>query len=311
MTYLAFEDQGECYLLVDSAAIERHPLFFANLLSSCVSAVDMNGERLDALSIWQAVNTGHWLTLLARYQTLVVTPVLQHFLRPGVMAIKQSSSRQDGVSTIFYECDGKGWVMKLSQAQAKSGELVLLGEPIHPGMAYDIYLRQLAARGDFTAWRHEVKRFISAVFKQFALSGGYLQGAAIDAVARNAVLSEQGDIAFFDLECSEYTTPSKTFFIYRLCCSFEGRNPSYLNGSGFTCRYEIYRYLCAHFTLNASDYVKDVQREAAFQAWVSGQPVKKIKYFKGLQPFVPQQRASQKMRRLLHAFRLLVLRCCA
>lgn len=306
MTYLAFEEKGECYLLVNSAAIERHPVFFANLLSSCVTATDAQGRRLDALDVWQAVAAGHWQALLARYRVVQAPSLLQAAVRPGVLALKRSVSRYDGICTIFRECDAVVWVHKYSHIQG--GRQTLPGQPIFSGVAYDIYLRQLAARGDWLAWLQAVQRFIEKVFSRFALNADILRGAAVDAVARNAILDDQGEIVFFDLECAEYTTPRKTFFIYRLCCSLVGRNAEYLTGSGFICLYELYFYLCAHFSLDARAYIEDVRCEADFQAWISGQSIKRVKYFKGLKPFALKQPMAQKLRQLRYALRLLAAR---
>lgn len=306
MDYLVFERQGECYLLIAAPAIERHPVFFANLLSGCV-LMDAQGHRLDALDVWQAVAAGRWEALLARYLTAHAPRMLEPAMRRDVVAIKRSISRQDGVCTVFQSQGGAVQVLKCTLAQA--AEQVLLGQPIFPGVAYDIYLRQLAACGDWLAWRQALRRFVEEVFRRFPLTPDTLQGAAIDAIARNAVLDEGAGIAFFDLEFADYAAPSKTFFIYRLCLSLMGRRAEYLAGSGFTCLYEVYCHLCSCFALDARAYVQDVCREAAFQSWVSGQPIRKVKYGKGLQPFAPGQRLVQKLCRLMYALRLLAMRC--
>lgn len=302
MAYLVFEEQGECYLLVLAAAVQRHPVFFANLLSGCL-LVDAQGRRLDALDVWEAVANGRWQHLLAHYLTLQPPGRMQQALHADVVAIKRAVSRQDGVCTVFQEHEDTLWVCKGTLAQA--AEHRLTGLPISPGVAYDMHLRRLAARGDWAAWRQALEGFIEAVFQRFALSADSLQGEAIDAIARNAVLDDRAGIAFFDLEFADYTTPAKTFFIYRLCLSLVGQRGEYLADSGFTCLYELYCHLCACFALDAAAYVADVRREAAFQAWVFARPGKSAKYFKGLQAFAGRQTFTQRLRRLRYALRLL------
>lgn len=302
MKYLVFKAQGECYLLVLAAAVQRHPIFFANLLSGCL-LVDAQGRRLDALDVWEAVANGRWQNLLARYLTLQAPCVMQQVLHPNVVAIKRTVSRQDGVCTLFQEREGSVWVCKGTLAEA--ADQTLVGLPISPGVAYDMHLRQLAARGDWSAWCQALECFVEAVFLRFALSADSLQGQAIDAIARNAVLDERAGIAFFDLEFTDYTAPAKTFFIYRLCLSLVGRRGEYLADSGFTCLYELYCHLCVCFSLDSAAYVADVRREAAFQAWVCARPDKPVKYFKGLQAFARRQTFAQRLRRLRYALRLL------
>lgn len=306
MAYLVFEEQGECYLLVAAAAIDMHPVFFANLLSSSALVADAQGRQLDALAVWEAVATGRWQRLLAHYHVLEAPPALRAALQSGVLAIKRTVARKDGVYTIFHECDGAVWVLKCTQERAAGA--ALLGEPIFAGVAYDIHLRQLAACGDWSGWRQALFLFVEDVFVRFALTEDSLQGEAIDLLARNAVLDEQENIAFFDVEFADYEAPSKTFFIYRLSLSLVGRRAEYLAGSGFTCRYELYCHLCKCFALDASTYIENVRREAAFQAWVSGKSIKRVKYFKGLQPFALKQPLGQKLRRLRYALRLLAQR---
>ncbi len=306
MAYLVFEERGECYLLVAAAAIDRHPVFFANLLSSSALVADAQGRRLDALEVWEAVFAGRWHSLLAHYHALEAPTALRAVLQSRVLAIKRSVARKEGVYTIFHERDGVVWVLKCTQEQAVGP--ALLGGPIFAGVAYDIHLRQLAARGDWLGWRQALQCFVEDVFARFALTEDSLQGEAIDLLARNAVLGERANIVFFDFEFAGYGSPSKTFFIYRLCLSLAGRRTEYLAGSGFTCRYELYCYLCACFALDSSTYVEDLRREAAFQAWVSGKSIKRVKYFKGLQPFALKQTLAQKLRRLRYALQLLALR---
>lgn len=303
MAYLVFEEQGEFYLLVVAAAVRRHPIFFANLLSGCLLK-DAQGRRLDPLDVWQATKDGSWPDFLARYLTPHVPSVVQQALPSGMVAIKRAASRQDGVCTIFQERDAVVWVRKSTLVEA--AEQAVAGQPIFPGVAYDIHLRQLAARGDWMAWLQALEYFVETVFMRFALSGDALQGQAIDAIARNAVLDERAGITFFDLEFSNYTAPAKTFMIYRLCLSLVGRRGEYLADSGFTCLYELYCHLCSRFELDPAAYVLDVRREAAFQAWVCVRPSKAVKYFKGLQAFAPRQSIPQRLRRLRYAFRLLV-----
>lgn len=187
MTYLAFEGKGECYLLVKSAAIERYPVLFANLLSSCVTATDAQGERLDALDVWRAVAA----------------------VCPSMLALKRTVSRQDGICTIFHECEAVVWVNKCSQIQ---GGQILSGQLIFLGVAYEIYLRQLAARGDWLAWLQAVQCFIEKVFSRFALSADVLRGAAVDAVVCNAILDDQDEIVFSILNTMSIQLCIRHFF---------------------------------------------------------------------------------------------------
>lgn len=304
MGYLLFEERGECCLLVDTAAMERHPVFFANLLSGCRLS-DAQDRCLDPLDIWQAVAAGAWQRLLSRHMAEQAPPAMRAAIQKNLV-IKRSVSREDGICTVFREQGGTLKVSKCSLVQA--GEDALAGQPILPGVAYDIYLRQLAAKADWQGWRQALQRFVEAVFQRFALSASCLRGEAIDAIARNAVWDEQAGIAFFDLEFADYTTPAKTFFIYRLCLSLAGRRSDYLAGSGLSCLYEMYRYLCDCFGLDSRAYLEDVRREAAFQAWVAGRPVGKVKYGRGLRPFSKRQRPSQRLWRWSHALRLLAAR---
>lgn len=305
MGFLVFEERGECYLLVSAAAIERHPVFFANLLSGCLLVDDL-GLRLDPLQIWQAVAAGRWQSLLDRYRSNRAPPALLPAMQSDVVAIKRSVSREDGVCTVFREQAGTLQVLKCTLAQAASARAA--GQPIFPGVAYDIHLLQLAANADWSGWRQALQRFVEAVFQRFALDGNRLQADAIDAIARNAVIDEHGEIAFFDLEFADYMPPAKSFYIYRLCLALVGRRGEYLAESGFSCLYELYCHLCACFALEAGAYVEDVRREAAFQAWVTGRRVSKVKYAKGLRPFASGQRLSQKLRRWAYALRLLAAR---
>jgi hypothetical protein len=297
--YLVFQERGECCLLIDATAIARHPLFFANLLSGC-GLSDDQGRRLDPLTVWQAVAGGSWQALLSAHMAEKVPPAMHAAIQKNLV-IKRSVSREDGICTVFREQDGTLQVSKcpLNQTCVET----LAGDPIFPGVAYDIHLRQLAARSDWQAWRQALQQFVEAVFQRFALNQDCLQGEAIDAIARNAVLDEQAGIAFFDLEFADYATPAKTFFIYRLCLSLAGRRAEYLADSGFSCLYELYGHLCDSFGLRPA-YLADVRREAEFQAWVAGRPVGKVKYARGLRPFGQRHR----LRCLNYRLRLLAAR---
>jgi len=297
MSYLVFSKQNVCYLLVDASAVNRHPLFFANLISSCVSH-----ESLSSLELWRCIFYGSWQIVLGDYIFGAAPDALKRFVRPNVIAIKRAVSRHDEICTIFYELDSGVFVKKCTLASLAGCQLN--GSPIFFGMAYDMYLQDFAARQMWEEWRAALLFFIDEAFARFYLDEKVLQGDAIDAVARNAVLNDRGRVDFFDLECAEYTCPSKTFFLYRLCCSIEGRDSGYLAGSGFSCRYELYCYLCDYFSLGSGSYLKDLRGEADFQAWINGRP-KKIKYFKGLKSFGREESLANKFRRLCYALRLL------
>lgn len=285
MGFLAFEDDGECYLVVDASAIERHSLFFANLLSGCL-VHDAQGQRVDPLTIWQAVRYGQWASLLNGYYCQNPTAALKLAMRPGVVAVKRSLERQSNICTLFSERDGHLSVEKrpLDCAADPAGAT----QPIFPGMACELYLCQLAAQGDWARWRQALEQFVATVFSRFALDNERLQGLAIDAIARNAVIDEHGQLAFFDLEFAEYGPLPKSFFIYRLCLSLMGRRAHHLAGSGFSCLYEVYCHLCQHFDLAPDNLCRDVRLEVAFQARISDAQAKRPRYYRVLKPFARQ-----------------------
>lgn len=211
MSYLVFSKQNVCYLLVDASAVNRHPLFFANLISSCVSH-----ESLSSLELWRCIFYGSWQIVLGDYIFGAAPDALKRFVRPNVIAIKRAVSRHDEICTIFYELDSGVFVKKCTLASLAGCQLN--GSPIFFGMAYDMYLQDFAARQMWEEWRAALLFFIDEAFARFYLDEKVLQGDAIDAVARNAVLNDRGRVDFFDLECAEYICPSKTFF-YIVCAA--------------------------------------------------------------------------------------------
>lgn len=295
MSYLVLEENGDCCLLADSEAIGRHPVFFSNLLSG-FQLTDVAGARRDPLHVWQSIRDGSWQSLLAGNLRSAMPEDLAAVMRPGVVAIKRVTTRQDGVCTIFWECDGELHVDKCSLAQADHRGLT--GQRILPGLACDMYLRQLAAGGNWALWLDFVRGFVAEVFARYSTDDVMLSGIAIDAIARNAVIDEVDGISFFDLEFSEYGDLPRTFYIYRLCLSLMGHRAAYMKGSGFCCLYEFYCYLCANFSLDVGRYFADVRREVEFQAWVTGRPAKAANYFRGLKPFASGLSVRQHIRRM-------------
>lgn len=302
MNYLVLEEQGECCLLVDTRAMGRHPVFFANLLSGC-QLTDVFGRRHEPLHVWQSIQEGRWTALLAGNLCQSIPEDLTAAMQHGVVAIKRAVTRKDGICTVFTEREGELLVQKCTLEQAAGG--LLAGQRILPGVACDMYLRRLAARGDWEWWHAFIRAFVAEVFARYSTDDEHLSGMAIDAIARNAVIDDLAGISFFDLEFSEYGDIPKTFYIYRLCLSLMGHRAEYMRNSGFTCLYEFYSHLCTHFVLDAGRYFSDVRREVAFQAWVSGRPAKKPGYFRGLRPFAPGLSARQKVGRIRLRFAVL------
>ena len=90
MNYLVLEEQGECCLLVDTRAMGRHPVFFANLLSGC-QLTDVFGRRYEPLHVWQSIQEGRWTALLAGNLCQSIPEDLTAAMQHDVVAIKRAA----------------------------------------------------------------------------------------------------------------------------------------------------------------------------------------------------------------------------
>ena len=151
--------------------------------------------------------------------------------------------------------------------QAPERAEVARGERLRARLVRQLYFDQADGFLD------ELEGFLRWCCGHFADDGSVAQldGAAIDALVRNAVRHPEGEgYQLFDQEWRLATPLSTSWFVLRNVLSLVDELPFFPSAEGLRRLSDLYRRLCERLEV-AADLEADLDREVRFRTWVSGQ----------------------------------------